>query len=620
MLASLAVAPAAHAATLTVRPADFSPALSRLQVSASLTLPRQVGIELARPDGAHVGWIAAPSLRQSLAIGWHGRVAGRRVPDGRYTVRLVYGRRVLATQPLRIDTKAPQLASLRVGNGSSRFVGDTTLLTTVSPNGDKFRDVARVRFTLAEPAVVTLEVSRTVKTPRPFFSVTRRFKEGRQLMVWKPSPKLNPRTYLLRLFVQDGAGNRTTYGAANAFVTRVPRAPVVRLQGIDAYTTQQSYVPGETATLRVSTDAPEVTLRLFQSGPEHEVVYADNQMAGVETAFAPKTYAFNKWWRSRTRRLTFKVPEVPSGLYYAQLAAPDGRVGYAVFVVRPTQLGAAHRVLVVLPTDTWQAYNFQDQNGDGYGDTWYAGAPNQTVDTVKPYIARGAPPRFYRYDLPFLHWLYWSGKSAEFVSDADFALVPSGDELARAYDLIVYEGHEEYVTTREYDLVQRYRDLGGNLMFLSANNFFWRVDKNGEVIRRSRLWRDVGRPESSLIGVQYRANDSGQRQGLYVLEDTARAPWLWAGTDLGTGGTFGQFVGGYGIEIDGTSKDSPPGTTVVAGIPHLFGPGISAEMTYYETPAGAKVFAAGALDFGGSATTWPVRRILENLWGRLSQP
>ena len=122
--------------------------------------------------------------------------------------------------------------------------------------------------------------------------------------------------------------------------------------------------------------------------------------------------------------------------------------------------------------------------------------------------------------------------------------------------------------------MQRYRDLGGNLMFLSANNFFWRVDRNGTMIRRASLWRQVGRPEAALIGVQYRANDSGERQGLYVLEDTARAPWLWAGTDLVTGSTFGQFVGGYGIEIDGTSTDSPPGTTVIAGIPHLFGPGI----------------------------------------------
>jgi hypothetical protein len=43
-------------------------------------------------------------------------------------------------------------------------------------------------------------------------------------------------------------------------------------------------------------------------------------------------------------------------------------------------------------------------------------------------------------------------------------------------------------------------------------------------------------------------------------------------------------------------------------------------MTYYETPAGAKVFAAGALDFGGSSTIWPVKRMLDNLWLRLGQP
>jgi hypothetical protein len=43
-------------------------------------------------------------------------------------------------------------------------------------------------------------------------------------------------------------------------------------------------------------------------------------------------------------------------------------------------------------------------------------------------------------------------------------------------------------------------------------------------------------------------------------------------------------------------------------------------MSYYETSNGAKVFAAGALDFGGSALNWPVRRMLENLWDRLGKP
>jgi len=131
---------------------------------------------------------------------------------------------------------------------------------------------------------------------------------------------------------------------------------------------------------------------------------------------------------------------------------------------------------------------------------------------------------------------------------------------------------------------------------------------------------DIGRPEASLIGVQYRANDDGQRQGFFTVQGVANAPWLWDATGLAEGSTFGQFVGGYGIEIDSTAPSSPPGTIVLAQIPDLFGAGISAQMSYYETPAGAKVFAAGALDFGGSATFWPVKRMLDNLWARLSQP
>jgi hypothetical protein len=341
-------------------------------------------------------------------------------------------------------------------------------------------------------------------------------------------------------------------------------------------------------------------------------------MRGVEVDSAPITLAWSRFVDA-PQKIRFRVPNLPSGLYFVQLMASDGRVGYAPFVIRPAKLGE-NRVLVVLPTNTWQAYNFYDANGDGYGDTWYAGAPNRTVDLSRPYITRGVPPRFHRYDLGFLHWLAWTGKTVDYVSDSDFAFVPDGDALAHVYDLIVFEGHEEYVTDHEYDVVERYRDLGGNLMFLSSNNFFWRVEKDGQQIRRTAQWRQLGKPEAGLIGVQYVANDRGEHQGDYVVQSATTAPWLWQDTGLTDGSTLGDYVGGYGIEIDETSAATPPGTIVLAQIPNLFGPGLTAEMTYYETPAGAKVFAAGAMDFGGSATFWPVRRMLENLWQRLSLP
>ena len=301
-----------------------------------------------------------------------------------------------------------------------------------------------------------------------------------------------------------------------------------------------------------------------------------------------------------------------------RFAGPDGRVGYAPFVVRPTVLGATSRVLVVLPTNTWQAYNFQDVDGNGYGDTWYAGPPNGAVNLSRTYIARGVPPRFYRYDLPFLHWLYWSGKSAEFISDSDFDLIANGDELANDYDLIVFEGHEEYVTDarvrRRAALPRPRREPDVPL----REQLLLEGERGRKVLRKIGQWRVAGRPEARLIGVQYRANDDGQKQGVFIVQNAAAAPWLWDGTGLTDGSTFGQFVGGYGIEIDSTTPDSPPGTVVLAQIPDLLGPGITAQMSYYETPEGAKVFAAGTLDFGGSATFWPVKRMLDNLWARLS--
>jgi len=93
-------------------------------------------------------------------------------------------------------------------------------------------------------------------------------------------------------------------------------------------------------------------------------------------------------------------------------------------------------------------------------------------------------------------------------------------------------------------------------------------------------------------------------------------PWLFRGTGLRVGSSFGR----YGIEVDERTAASPRGIEVLARIANIFGPGKSAAMSYYTTPQGAKVFAAGAINFGGSAL-WPgVRRMMENLWIELSRP
>jgi hypothetical protein len=101
------------------------------------------------------------------------------------------------------------------------------------------------------------------------------------------------------------------------------------------------------------------------------------------------------------------------------------------------------------------------------------------------------------------------------------------------------------------------------------------------------------------------------------VSDALGAPWLFAGTGLKDGSTFGL----GGIEIDKTAAASPSGVRVLAEIPDLFGPGFTAQMTYYETSAGAKVFAAGAFTLAGSVLKNPVvGTLMQNLWTRVARP
>jgi hypothetical protein len=134
---------------------------------------------------------------------------------------------------------------------------------------------------------------------------------------------------------------------------------------------------------------------------------------------------------------------------------------------------------------------------------------------------------------------------------------------------------------------------------------------------RVRRWRDQGRPEAGLVGAQYVASNHGEVQRPFTVTGAAAAPWAFAGTGLANGLPLGS---AYGIEIDGVTAASPPGTQVLAEIPNLMGEGKTAQMTYYETPTGAKVFDAGAIDFAASLDDPVVGRLVENVWDRLAAP
>lgn len=514
----------------------------------------------------------------------------------------------LLTRPLRaLAGTRPLLGDLGIRSSEAPFAGDERLLTTVS--GASGHASARLRFTLTRRARVSLDILVTgqgVASEQPSTVAqttlndrTVRLGAGRHELSWAPPAGLPARTYIARLTATAGGTTETAQA-------------VVRVLGVDAAFGVRSVTPGEQATLVVRTDAQSLTVQMLRSGPESEPTYANNEIKGV-----PAGAAFPVDWRANAHApAPIQVPtgtDWASGVYAAQLTANDGRLGFAPLIVRPAAPSA--RVAVAMPTSTWGAYNFYDANGDGWGDTWYARWRTMHADLTRPQPKRGVPYRYRSYDLAFQHWLAQTGTAADTYADEDLETFTPKD-LRAAYDLIVFPGHSEYVTTRLYDVIEAYRDLGGNLMFLSANNFFRRVDRVDSRLTLIDEWRDLGRPESALLGNQYVAGDRGEHRAPFTVVGADVAPWAFAGTGLANGSTFGL----YGIEIDARSPASPPSTQVLATITDLLGPGRTAEMTYYEHWSGARVFSAGALDFGGQMLLWPqTRQLVENVWARLTE-
>ncbi|MGZ4403676.1 MAG: N,N-dimethylformamidase beta subunit family domain-containing protein [Gaiellaceae bacterium] len=373
---------------------------------------------------------------------------------------------------------------------------------------------------------------------------------------------------------------------------------------LTAYLTSESYTPGSTAQLVIADTAPAVTLQVWRAGTEDIATVPNDVMLGSPVSAPVRIGSVHD-----RRTIGVAIGSWPSGVYFIRLTS-GARIGYAPFVLAPKRLGE-HRIAVVMPTQTWQAYNFRDDNGDGHGDTWYAGWRTNKALLIRPVLDRGVPPHWKQYDAPFVRWIVHTHPDVDVISDAELRAVPNGESLAKAYTLMVFSGHHEYVTSHEYDVVTQYRNLGGNLMFLSANNFFWKITLDGAVMTRVAQWRDLGRPEAALIGVQYRGNDRGGHRGPWILSHRGKSSSLFAGRNI-------DEFGSGGIEIDATTPSSPRNIQVLAQIPELYGPTFTAQMTYYETAAGAKVFAAGAFTLAGAVWDPEIQPLVECLWRELS--
>ncbi len=366
---------------------------------------------------------------------------------------------------------------------------------------------------------------------------------------------------------------------------------------------------------------------------------------------------------------TLVVPETwTSGIYVAKLKlrAPPKNVpgyNYVVFVVRDDSRTAD--IVYQQPIATYQAYN-RYGGSSLYGcfvSSCTQGRPAYKESFDRPYDADGLSSLF-SWEERFIFWLEQQGYDVTYTTDLDTHA--SGAQLLKSR-IFLTAGHAEYWSKEMYDAVENARDWGVHLAFLGGNTLYWQarfesspltgVPNRVIVVYRNLQadpvqdpslktinWRNLGRPEQSLLGLQW-------GNGKDYLSSKDAVPWVVSNAGHwiynGTGVVDGQAVDGIiGQEWDavyagsnasvpdyvGNPGTMPPGQTAamppylafdvvehsalqpsqVAYLPPAYDLPLAADAVVYQSLSGAYVFSAGSVMWGTLSQSSTIMQTVAN--------
>jgi hypothetical protein len=395
---------------------------------------------------------------------------------------------------------------------------------------------------------------------------------------------------------------------------------------IEGYVDQVSALPGETIDLKVSVqDGERYRIRVFRLGDRtgqvgdaelltcipscdadkggraQEAPQIDKQSGRVRAAWVTTDrLVVDPAWGSSYLVVQFLLTS----------GSAAGRAAWAPLVVREVPHGRHAAILIQVPTNTAEAYN--DWGGKSTYASRIAGQPATRVSFDRPY-----GHSLIGWEYPLVRFLENRRYDVAYQTDLDTDRDPSSLQQHR---LVIVNGHDEYWTSAIRDGFERARDAGTNLLFFGANIGYWQVryeddgrtmvsykatapDPVSDPRLRTALFREFGRPECALMGIQHQGGTLLWGRSDYQVDATALAdPWF-----ADTGFVAGDRVAG----VVSTETDTIPDWFAAMGktcidqpLKVLFradrgGDTLGdARFTRYVTPSGAKVASVGTLELG----------------------
>ncbi|CAB4838844.1 MAG: hypothetical protein F2766_04955 [Actinobacteria bacterium] len=276
----------------------------------------------------------------------------------------------------------------------------------------------------------------------------------------------------------------------------------------------------------------------------------------------------------KSARSITATSKTPPGQYLVKLTSPRRASTFIPLVIRSTK--NVSDITFVSSVMTWQAYNQWGgyslyKGSDGKSET-----KSQQVSFNRPYDGDGAG-QFRYMEQPLVTLIEKLGIDTQYITDID---LDHASEISS--QSIVFGGHSEYWTQQMRKQVEQAVASGVNLLIFGGNTAYAQTElQNRELIGRLP-YRDLGNPESLLIGSQYFA--------LGIKKDL-ESQNKWPFSVLGENAVI---KGVYGYEADTAMGTKGPGVEILARA--TISPtekGWVAMSTYYSAPSGASVLNMG---------------------------
>lgn len=157
----------------------------------------------------------------------------------------------------------------------------------------------------------------------------------------------------------------------------------------------------------------------------------------------------------------------------------DHRTVVPIVVGSSSRSGSGARVLVVLPTLTWQGYDPVDDDGDGLPNTLAAG---DSIVLDRPY-ADGLPAGVAD-EAALLIFLHHAGLSFDLTTDV--ALLRGSASTIASHAAVVLAGTERWITIALANQLRSRVAAGGNLLSLGIGSLLRAVSVSGQRASRPR--------------------------------------------------------------------------------------------------------------------------------------